>query len=121
MLVDITDYGVLSKKIVPVEATAPRQRNSVCRGDDVRVARLREIVPHHRDAAGQRQIFKVCCAKNLVTFSDGKLFRCPYAANAARLAAVPDDPNDYIDLFQEPLDERHRVARFATISTTKTI
>jgi len=40
----------------------------------------------------------------MVTLSDGKLFRCPYAANAARLSAVPDYKNDYIDLFQESLD-----------------
>jgi hypothetical protein len=40
----------------------------------------------------------------MATLSDGKLFRCPYAANAARLQAVPDYKDDYIDLFQESLD-----------------
>ncbi|MBI4650519.1 hypothetical protein HY745_04375 [Candidatus Desantisbacteria bacterium] len=40
----------------------------------------------------------------MATLSDGKLFRCPYAANAFRLAAVPDNKSDYIDLFQELVD-----------------
>jgi hypothetical protein len=41
----------------------------------------------------------------MASLSDGKLFRCPYAANAARLSAVPDYKGDYIDLLQEPLNE----------------
>lgn len=34
----------------------------------------------------------------MLSLSDGKLFRCPFAANADRLAAVPDIPGDYVDL-----------------------
>lgn len=54
---------------------------------------------HHRPVKENKAIFRVCCAKNMLTLSDGKLFRCPYAANAFRLQAVPDFPSDYLDLF----------------------
>lgn len=62
------------------------------------------ITRHHRTPEGNRKIFRECCAKNMLTLSNGKLFRCPYAANVARLSAVPDCHQDYIDLFEEPLD-----------------
>ncbi len=65
------------------------------------------IAPHHRTDDGNRKIFNKCCAKNMLTLSDGKLFRCPYAANATRLGAVPNIKSDYVDLFSDPLDETH--------------
>ena len=37
----------------------------------------------------------------MLSMSDGKLFRCPFAANADRLAAVPDFPGDYLDVLAE--------------------
>ena len=64
------------------------------------------ISPHHRYPEDNQKLFRECCAKNMLTLSNGKLFRCPYAAYAARLSAVPDCHQDYIDLFEEPLDPK---------------
>ncbi len=36
-----------------------------------------------------KELFSNCCGKNLLTVTDGKLYRCPFAANADRLNAVP--------------------------------
>jgi len=36
-----------------------------------------------------KKLFSDCCGKNLLTVTDGKLYRCPFAANADRLNAVP--------------------------------
>jgi hypothetical protein len=105
VLVIITDYGVLSKKLVELKQIL--ETNKIA----YHVLKVTEwldcaaITPHNRGVDGNREIFKICCAKNMATLSDGKLFRCPYSANAARLSAVPYFKNDYIDLFQEPLDE----------------
>ena len=30
---------------------------------------------------------------------DGKLYRCPFIANADNLNAIPDNPANYVDLF----------------------
>ena len=35
---------------------------------------------------------------NLATMTDGKLFRCPFSANIERLAAIPDNPSDYVSV-----------------------
>lgn len=53
---------------------------------------------HNRTVDENIDLFKKCCAKNLATVSENKLFRCPFAANAFQLKGIPDDPNDYIDL-----------------------
>lgn len=104
VLVIITDYGVLSKKLS--ELTQVLEKNKIA----YYVLKITEwldcaaLLPHKRSVARNKEIFKICCAKNMATLSDGKLFRCPYSANAGRLSAVPDNKNDYIDLFQEPLD-----------------
>jgi len=51
-----------------------------------------------RSAEQQEEIFKNCCAKHFTTLTDGKLFRCPFAANLHRLEATPDYKGDYVDL-----------------------
>lgn len=65
------------------------------------------IAQHFRSRTQNIELFKLCCAKNMASLSDGKLFRCPYSANAFRLGAVPDHAGDYVDLLNEPLGKTH--------------
>ena len=51
---------------------------------------------HNRTTTENEAIFTACCAKNLATLADGKLYRCPFSANAAKLQAVPDYKDDYL-------------------------
>lgn len=53
-----------------------------------------------RDIKGLEKIFEDCCGKNLITLSEGKLYRCPFAANADRLSAIPLDDKNYVSLNQ---------------------
>ncbi len=104
VLVVISDYGALSKRLADLVAIF---RNH---GVPHHVLTVNEwldcssIAPHNRGIDQNRELYRLCCAKNIASLADGRLFRCPYAANAARLSAVPDYRADYIDLFQEPLD-----------------
>lgn len=101
VLLLITDYGILSKKLNVL--TQILQRNSIAfytlkaKG----WTDCAKIIRHNRDIDQQKEIFRSCCAKNLVTLSNGRLYKCPFAANADRLQAVPDYENDYINIFQE--------------------
>jgi len=101
VLLIITDYGVLSRKLNVLNQIL--QKNNIAyyilkpRWSD-----CAKIIRHHRSVGQQREIFRSCCAKNLVTLSNGRLYKCPFAANADRLQAVPDYENDYVNLFQEP-------------------
>ena len=48
-------------------------------------------------------LFKNCCANNLLTFLHGKLFRCPTAAHGTNLKAIPDKPKDIVDLADDKM------------------
>jgi organic radical activating enzyme len=85
----LTDYGELAKNTKRVTQSL----------DDLGIAyRLHEpenwtdsgvIHDFQRSVEQQKQLFSECCGKNLLTVSDGKLYRCPFAANADRLKAIP--------------------------------
>lgn len=105
VIVFITNYGVLSRKIDDFVELLNSNSIVYYVRDAAGWTSCSSIAKHNRSLKMQHGIFQDCCAKHLATLSDGKLFRCPFAANAARLKAVPDFINDYIDIFNEPMDD----------------
>lgn len=105
VLVIITDYGPLSKKLDFLIETL--QHNGIdCYAPKARGwTDCAKIEKYSRGIEFQKQVFKDCCAKNTFTLSKGRLYRCPFSANAARLLAVPDYQDDYIDFFQGPQEQ----------------
>ena len=117
VLLLITDYGVLSKKlneliqILQLNKVAFYARKAQGWTDCAKIMR------HYRSIEQQKEIFRSCCAKNTVTLSRGKLFRCPFSANADRLRAVPNHEDDYINIFQKsqgPMDIHEMKNRIRT-------
>lgn len=53
---------------------------------------------HNRTVVENQAIWAQCCAKNLATLADGRLYRCPFAANAHKLSGVPDYRGDYLSV-----------------------
>jgi organic radical activating enzyme len=53
---------------------------------------------HKRTNEEKKQIFKYCCVKETWSIADGMLFRCPFAANAFKLKAIPHTYTECIDL-----------------------
>lgn len=104
VLVIISDYGALSRNLIGLKEVLEKNKIAYHVLKIVEWLDCSAITPRYRTVDQKGDLFKICCAKNMATLSDGKLFRCPYAANAARLQAIPDNKADYIDLFQEPLD-----------------
>lgn len=51
---------------------------------------------HNRTVKENQALWQACCAKNLATLHDGRLYRCPFSANADALSAVPDYKEDYL-------------------------
>ena len=100
-LVIISDYGALSRNLSGLKKIF--EENKIAH----HVLKITEwldcsaITPYNRGPKGNKEIFRLCCAKNMASLSDGKLFRCPYSANTARLAAIPNFLGDHVDLFQE--------------------
>ncbi len=104
VLVLITDYGELSGKLKELTQTLQQNNIAFYAPKPPGWTDCSKIMKHNRTIEQQKEIFSKCCAKNTVTLSDGKLYRCPFVANADRLQAVPDFENDYIDLFQNPVE-----------------
>jgi len=44
------------------------------------------------------ELFAKCCGKNLYSVAEGKLYRCPFVANADRLGAIPPDERNFVRL-----------------------
>ena len=57
-----------------------------------------EVKDYQRNENELKKLFRFCCAKNFITMTDGKVYRCPFAANADRLKATPNDKRNYVSL-----------------------
>ena len=56
-------------------------------------------------------MFKQCCVKYIYTLLHGKLYRCPFIANAANLNAIPDNPANYVNLLVNSDNIRQQIRR----------
>jgi hypothetical protein len=66
-----------------------------------------DVEEKKRTEAQLLNTFKFCCAKHFTTLTAGRIFRCPFSANVERLKAIPESPEDYVDIHQvanAPLD-----------------
>jgi len=106
VVVIISDYGALSRNLLRLKQIFEKNKISHHILEINEWLDCSAISPYNRNLPQKKEIFKLCCAKNMPTlFDDGKLYRCPYAANAARLLAVPDNKSDYVNMLEEPLNE----------------
>lgn len=98
LVFSITDYGDLSKNTKKVTGML----------DEMNIA-YRALPPNNwtdsagigdqkRTEEGMIDIFERCCGKNLFTIMYGKLYRCPFVANAERLHAIPFDQRNGVSL-----------------------
>lgn len=104
VLLIITDYGKLSKNLNNLIQLLEKNNIAFYAEKARGWTNCSKIIKHNRNVEQQKIIFRNCCAKNTFTLSNGKFYRCPFAANADRLRAIPDLKNDYIDLFQKSVE-----------------
>ena len=97
VFVEITDYGNLSRK--KDELIKLLEENNI---------RYTSIVPVWTDSGKLRyqnaseeeliEKFNNCCMIDKTTILNGKLYRCPFSANAHNLNAIPQNKDDVVDL-----------------------
>lgn len=107
----ITDYDQLSKNIKrTVEALEKYSIPYKIRpaGNWVDCSSIRK---HNRSVESLKQVFKECCAKQLYTLISGKLFTCPFIANATELKAIPNNKADYVDLLNNEKNLRNQIKK----------
>lgn len=97
VVVEITNYGQHSKKFDALQETLATE--GITHLSKIPVwtdsGRIRYV---ERSAEVLDDMFHNCCVNDIVTLLNGKLYRCPFSANAHNLKAVPDAPQDVIDL-----------------------
>ena len=71
---------------------------------------------HKRTASDLEEVFKQCCVKYVYTLLHGKLYRCPFIANAANLNAIPDNPANYVDLFSKTRNVKQQIRRLVGVA-----
>lgn len=115
----VTDYGVLSRNIVALTGKL----------DELGIAchcfkadgwtDCSNLNPHNRSPAELQEVFNNCCVKNAFTLMKGKLYRCPFSANADRLRAVPEFSKDMVDMTDPALSPDELKQRIRDLVTQK--
>jgi len=94
----ITDYGSLGKNTA--KTVSFLQSNDISFRvhppenwtDSGRIEYQRHTVPE------LKKTFEDCCGKNLFTLVESRLYRCPFAANADSLGAIPADNQNFVEV-----------------------
>ena len=108
----ITDYGKLSRNVDKMEETLKRNGIGYMRKPADNWVDCSNVRQHKRSVSRLKQVFKECCAKTYYTLLNGRLYTCPFIANAANIKALPDNKADYVDLFLEKKDNlKNRIRR----------
>jgi hypothetical protein len=94
----VTNYGVLSGKMREIADLFDANGvvydvQSVDGWQDCAV-----IAKRDRTQKELEDTYRSCCANNTLTLMDSRLYICPFAANADNLGALPDFPDDVLQL-----------------------
>lgn len=98
ILLIITDYGALARRLAAFTELLRQNKISFYLQKAKGWTDCAKIIKFGRNDKEQKELFASCCAKNTLTLSAGRLYRCPFSANATRLKAVPDSQKDHLDL-----------------------
>ena len=112
----ISEYGHLSRNLYKLhEQLKKHNLNYVSTKADHWVD-CSNIRHHKRTTSQLKEVFKQCCVKYLYTLLDGKLYRCPFIANAAVLNAIPDNPANYVDLLSKNQNIARQIKRLVKVA-----
>ena len=112
----ITDYGKLSRNINKLTEKLTKHGVNYVSTPAVHWVDCSTIRHHKRTASELKEVFKQCCVKYLYTLLHGKLYRCPFIANAANLNAIPDNPANYVDLFSKTHNIKQQIQRLVKVA-----
>ena len=56
-------------------------------------------------------MFKNCCVNDFLTVLNGKMYRCPFSANASNINAIPALDGEHIDLSKYDTNKLHTLEK----------
>ncbi len=98
ILFSVTDYGKLGKntdrtiEFLNTNDISHRAHPPENWTDSGKIGNYRRTVDQ------MKELFSKCCGKNLYTIVNGKFYRCPFAANADSLEAIPKNKKNYVSV-----------------------
>jgi hypothetical protein len=105
LFVEITDYGNPRQKVNEFVDLFNKYRIP----SSVKKVHLWQncgiLQKYNRSPKENLDILDECCVKNIPAITDGKFFRCPYAASAWLLKAVPAAQFRYVDLLDSKITD----------------
>lgn len=113
----ITEYGELSKNLAKLKEKLDRHGITYLARPAENWLDCSSIRHHKRTPSDLKEVFKQCCVKYVYTLLDGRLYRCPFIANAANLKAIPDDPANYVDLFSKSGNIKQQIRRLVKVTS----
>ncbi len=112
----ITDYGKLSKNVEKMVSILKKFNIGFTRDPAEYWIDCSNIKHHKRSTADLVEVFKQCCVKYIYTLLNGRLYRCPFIANATNLKAMPDNPANYVDVFNNKNNLKNDIKRLIKVA-----
>ena len=114
----ISDYGKLSKNADKMIERLTKYNISFAHrlAENENWMDCSSIKHHKRTTAALEEVFRQCCVKYIYTLLNGKLYRCPFIANAANLNAIPDNPANYVDLLSDTNNIKKQIRRLVKVA-----
>ena len=66
------------------------------------------IEDFNRTVEENKEVFRSCCCKNLITLSEGELHRCPFSAQITRLNVINQE-SDYVVLSKDSTEQQMKL------------
>ena len=100
----ITNYGEMSRKHDELVKLC-EENNILCVTERVKKWQdVGTINYQNKSIEELESLFKRCCTNSVLTLLHGKLYRCPTSAHGTNLEAVPDKPEDIVNLGDDKLN-----------------
>ena len=96
----ISNYGALSRRLDELVEILHQYHIDFVVKDIEFWTKCSTFVKHHRTTSKLKNLYDACCAKELMTLLDGKLYPCPYIANGLNLQSLPDEQENYVDIME---------------------
>lgn len=98
VVVNITDYGHPHQRVAEFIERARKEGITTFSHVVSEWQDCGHLQNYARSLEDRKNLFAECCVRDYYTIKDGKLFRCPFAANAATLEAIPANMNEFVIL-----------------------
>lgn len=97
---ELTNYGELSRNFLNIKKELDKRAIAYYVNEMDSWTPCSSIIKHGRDEKSLKKIYDGCCVKNTITLLNGRIYKCPYVANAINLKAIPEVEGEYVDLRQ---------------------